>query len=605
MGFGKSIKEILRFELIWKLAVLGLVSPLFREIYQTYVASVGVSFNQDMLGTFLNLKGGLLFLLLFFGAAALVYYEYCVTIHIAALCRRGERFALGQVMRRSLWDLGTLRGWSLAAGSLYYVLFLPLMRIGYVNTMVPLVTIPEFVFGEMRKSIPGVLGMLAIYAACYTAHLLLLFTPVYMALGRRRFAPAVRESLRCWKRTGWKSRLAVIALLAVWDRATTEIARYWRRTPLGNADFDGNFLKYLVYSEAFRKDLLHWLLLTLLQTAGMAAFLYFVVSITSRTEAGRTPLPATWGEDAGTLLEIADRRWAAWAEKWKKRLHTKRWRAAAAAVCLLLAARLALACQLPPPIHRPLAIGHRGSYFTVENTLEAILAAGDLGADYAEIDVQLTRDGIPVVFHDGDLRRMAGRSERVSELDWAELREIPVSDLSYPEADARIASLEEVLAALENHPSGMGLLIELKPEAGRGGELTGAVIELVERYGFGERAMFMSLDYPSLLPLLDRHPEWWVGYCAYSISGDLTESVWQYGMDFLAVEELLVTNRLVPQAGERGLPVYVWSVYDEERMQQYLEMGVSGLISDYPDAAAQEIADFRRSRPHTQYQISR
>ena len=264
-----------------------------------------------------------------------------------------------------------------------------------------------------------------------------------------------------------------------------------------------------------------------------------------------------------------------------------------------------LTCQLPPPIHRPLSIGHRGSYFTVENTLEAILAAGDLGADYAEIDVQLTRDGIPVVFHDGDLRRMAGRSERISELDWAELREIPVSDLSYPGADARIASLEEVLTALENHPSGMGLLIELKPEADRGSELTGAVIELVERYDFGKRAMFMSLDYPSLLPLLDRHPEWWVGYCAYSISGDLTESVWQYGMDFLAVEELLVTNRLVTQARERGLPVYVWSVYDEERMQQYLEMGVSGLISDYPNTAAQEIADFRRSRPHTQYQISR
>ena len=457
----------------------------------------------------------------------------------------------------------------------------------------------------MRKSIPGVLGTLAIYAACYTVHLLLLFTPVYMALGRRRFAPAVRESLRCWKRTGWKSRLAAIALLAVWDRVTTEIARYWRRTPLGNADFDGNFLKYLVYSEAFRKDLLHWLLLTLLQTVGMAAFLYFIVSITGRTEAGRTSFQAPWGGDAGTLLEIADRRLAAWTEKWKKRFHTKRWRAAAAAVCLLLAARLVLTCQLPPPIHRPLSIGHRGSYFTVENTLEAILAAGDLGADYAEIDVQLTRDGIPVVFHDGDLRRMAGRSERISELDWAELREIPVSDLSYPGADARIASLEEVLTALENHPSGMGLLIELKPEADRGSELTGAVIELVERYDFGKRAMFMSLDYPSLLPLLDRHPEWWVGYCAYSISGDLTESVWQYGMDFLAVEELLVTNRLVTQARERGLPVYVWSVYDEERMQQYLEMGVSGLISDYPNTAAQEIADFRRSRPHTQYQISR
>ena len=65
--------------------------------------------------------------------------------------------------------------------------------------------------------------------------------------------------------------------------------------------------------------------------------------------------------------------------------------------------------------------------------------------------------------------------------------------------------------------------------------LSRAVMDVVERWDFGGRAMFMSLDYPSLLPLLDRHPEWWVGYCAYSISGDLTESVWQYGMDFLAV----------------------------------------------------------------------
>ena len=50
-----------------------------------------------------------------------------------------------------------------------------LVRIGYVNTMVPLVVIPEFVFGEMRKTTLGVAGMLAIYAVEYITYLLLLF----------------------------------------------------------------------------------------------------------------------------------------------------------------------------------------------------------------------------------------------------------------------------------------------------------------------------------------------------------------------------------------------------------------------------------------------
>ena len=64
MSLGKAVKRVLWFELIWKLIILGLVNPLFREIYQTYVASAGIRFNQNMLLTFLDLKGGLLFLLL-------------------------------------------------------------------------------------------------------------------------------------------------------------------------------------------------------------------------------------------------------------------------------------------------------------------------------------------------------------------------------------------------------------------------------------------------------------------------------------------------------------------------------------------------------------
>ena len=251
-------------------------------------------------------------------------------------------------------------------------------------------------------------------------------------------------------------------------------------------------------------------------------------------------------------------------------------------------------------VHRPFAIAHRGGEGGVENTLEAILSAAEYEIDYAEIDVQLTADGVPVLFHDGNLRRMAGRGENIGELTWEELQKVAISDNRYPDAAASIASLEEVLQSLAGSPD-MGLLIELKPAAGGSEALADAVIQLVERYEFGERAMFMSLDYLCLLPIMERHPEWWVGYCAYGVTGDIDDAVWRYQVDFLAVEEALVNTRLVAQARELNLPVYVWSVYDSEKMLQYLEMGISGIITDYPDEIAAVCKNYRNSHPNAEY----
>ena len=602
MGLKKAVWEVLRFELLWKLVFFFLINPLFSGAYHAYVSMEGLSFNGGILWTFLSLKGGALFLLLFSGAAWLIFYEYSVIIRIAALCRQGDRFTLGQVMRTSLWDLGLLWGWSLAAGAVYYVLLLPLIGAGYVSTMVPHVTIPWFVFGEMQKTTLGMIGIVAIQGIYFLTHLLLLFVPVDMVLRRHRFGQAMRASLSYWRKLGWRDLLAVLGLYAGWIWAATELARYWRRNLLSNSDFDGNFWKYLLYSEAFRKDLAYWAFLALLQTAAMAGFLYFLTGILSRAGAARISLRPAWGRDGEAAWGILARRCSAWAARWRARMATHRWRIGLAGVCLALAVSMLLSAYHPLPLHRPLAIAHRGGEGGVENTLEAILSAAEHGMDYAEIDVQLTSDGVPVLFHDGNLRRMAGRGERIDELTWAQLREIPVADSRYPDAAARIASLEEVLAALAEEPDGMGLLIELKPSDWGSEALSNAVIELVERTGFGNRAMFMSLDYLCLLPIMERHPEWWTGYCAYGVAGDIDDAVWRYQVDFLAVEEALVSNQLVTQASELDLPVYVWSVYDSEKMMQYLEMGISGIVSDYPTEVRAVLDAYQSSHPAAEYQ---
>lgn len=600
MGFGRALKEILRFELLWKLAFFCLINPLFRGTYQSYVSTAGLSLNAGIVWTFFSLKGGVLFLALFLGAAWLAFYEYSVIIRIACLCRQGDAPPLRQVMRASVWDLGLLRGRSLAAGSLYYVLLLPLVGVVYVSTMVPQISIPWFIFGEMQKTSLGVAAIVAIQISPYLVHLLLLFAPLRMVLGRRRFGQAAGESLRVWRTLGWRYRLAVLGMHAAWSCAATELARYWRRNPLGNDDFDGNFLKYLLCSEAFRKDLLFWLLLTLLQTAAMAGAVYLLLALLARTGPVRCSLQPAWGRDGAAVWEILSRRWQGWADRWRGRMGRRRWRAGAAAVCLALAAAVLLNLSQPLLVHRPFVVAHRGGEGGVENTLEAILSAAASGADFAEIDVQLTQDGVPVLFHDGNLRRMAGREERVGDLTWNQLREIPVADSLSPGRTAQIASLEEVLRALSEGPD-MGLLIELKPAAGGSEALASAVIELVDRFQFGERAMFMSLDYPCLLPILERRPEWWVGCCAYGAAGDIDDAVWRYQVDFLAVEEALISNRLAARARELNLPVYVWSVYDAEKMRQYLEMGVSGLITDYPEEAAAVVAAYRSEHPWEEY----
>ena len=601
MKLKRAVWSVLKFELVWKLLTLIIISPLFDQVYQTYVSSVGVSFNANVLGTFLNLKGALIFLALFLAAGLLAFYELSVVIRLAALSRQGEVFSIRHVMKQALWSLRAMKGWSVVPSSLYYLLLLPLVQTVYFNSLVPALSIPWFILGEMQNSAIGVAGIIAIYAAYYGLYLLLFFIPLYMSLRGERFGSAVKSGLGAFRRLGLKRWALLLTGLAAWVLGDSELARYWRRNTLENMDFDRYFLKYLVYSEAFRIDLCYWLVTTLLQTAAMAFCLYFILSWLLSKENLRIPLESPWSEDSQTILAIWSKRWARWAAAWKRLWTKKRWKAAAGAACLMLAGYLVINCYQPPLLQAPLVIGHRGSIYGIENTLPAVQAAADLNADYAEVDIQLTADGVPVAVHDSNLWRLGGRLVNVADLTLEELRAIPLTDLSNPGETGQAPTLEELIQFCLADEGGMGLLIELKPAAGQGEALAQAILALVERYDFGERAMFMSLDYPCLAVLHQAHPEWWVGYCAYASAGDIDGTIWQYDIDFLAVEENLVSNQLVTQAREWGLPVYVWTVYDTDKMEQYLQMGVTGLISDWPDLASAVVERYNASHGTDQY----
>lgn len=114
---------------------------------------------------------------------------------------------------------------------------------------------------------------------------------------------------------------------------------------------------------------------------------------------------------------------------------------------------------------KPKLIAHRGyPQYLPENTIVGIGAAIEAGARYIEIDIQLTADQEPVLFHDRDLKRMCGSKGSIHDYTLHQLRSLRASE---PErfGDAfkhiRIATLMELIELLSHHPK-VKLFVEIK-----------------------------------------------------------------------------------------------------------------------------------------------
>lgn len=601
----RTTGEILKFEAVCKLLTICLVYPVLGGIYRIYAASEGLNFNSGAAFAFVSPAGVVVLLLVAAAATAFVFWELSTVIRIAALTRQGQDFTWRELWWGSLWSLGALKGWSLPVSGVFYLALLPLAGFGYVNSLIPTLSIPEFIYSELRRyDVLGRAALIAIPTILYLLALLFLFVPLFMALRRERLFSAAKGSLKVWRRAFWRNgRLdwrgpAVVGAIVLWLGVFTRIAQYWRRNRLGLVDFDAAFFRNLLYSEAFPIDLAYWVVRALLDTVAMALFVRLLLAVMDPQRELCIAAAPAWQGDAALLAEILRRRLGCLGQRLLAQW--KRWGVRIAALLLCLGAGVWMFAGSAPPdlVHPPAVIGHRGCIYETENTLAAFQAAAERGADYAEIDVQLSADGVPVVIRDASLWRLAGQNLNVGSLRAEELASLELYPTGYAKEGGHIPTFAEVLEQLAGSSSLTGLLVELKPAEDNAAALTQAVLSLVEQSGLGERLMFMSQDYASMAALQQAHPEWWVGYCAYASSGDLDEGIWQYDIDFLAVEESMVSYQMTRLARNSGLPVYVWSVYDTDRMLQYLQMGVTGLITDFPDLGREVVDAYRESTRH-------
>jgi glycerophosphoryl diester phosphodiesterase len=220
--------------------------------------------------------------------------------------------------------------------------------------------------------------------------------------------------------------------------------------------------------------------------------------------------------------------------------------------------------------------GHRGSKLRApENTLSALRQAITEGADYAEIDVQTTADGVVVLLHDADLMRVASVKRRLRDINFHELSGIDVGSWFAPEfSSERIPTLQEAIDLARGR---IKLNIELKftwPDP----TLTEKVGDIVRRNGFISECVVSSLNFQALTEVKQAFPELKTGFIVLQAVGKLS----RMGADFLSISAARATPRLVRAVHSRGEKVHVWTVNDLNNALSMIEMGVDNIITDEP-----------------------
>ncbi len=227
---------------------------------------------------------------------------------------------------------------------------------------------------------------------------------------------------------------------------------------------------------------------------------------------------------------------------------------------------------------------HRGSSRSApENTMAALTAAVEEIADYAELDVQLTRDEAVVLGHDATLKRVAGVNRSIASMTWEELQELDVGSWFSPEfAGERIPALEEVLDFCKGK---INLNIEIK-NVGKDSLLPEKVVRLIMERGMEEQCVVTStsLGYLEQVKLLA--PQLRTGYILSAAYGDF-----DFGekVDFISIRASFVNRRMVERAHARGMAVHAWTVNSKSEMERLRLMEVDNLITDYPVLAREII----------------
>lgn len=229
-------------------------------------------------------------------------------------------------------------------------------------------------------------------------------------------------------------------------------------------------------------------------------------------------------------------------------------------------------------------IAHRGApEFAPENTLASFSLALNMGMTSFELDVQLSKDSIPVVSHDYDLERTAGACVKIGNLTCEELGKYNVAAFfktKFP--PQKVPRLEEVLDTLGRRAR---LHVEIKNDGNPYPGIEKKILDLVNsKPGWHERIIISSSDFPTLdrTRALDKEIKIGVlvGHADFS---DALEKARELKAKSIHLNKKKVTPEIMARTLRAGFRLLSYTVNTREEALLLCKMGVSGVFTDTPE----------------------
>lgn len=259
--------------------------------------------------------------------------------------------------------------------------------------------------------------------------------------------------------------------------------------------------------------------------------------------------------------------------------------------------------------------GHRGSRSShPENTIPGFKHACDVGAEFFELDVSLTRDDVVVVFHDEKITSRLCRDKSgnvpsqealVRDLEYSQILEYYCGDVvpeKYPDTQpfpkTHIATLDEVLSWAKNYCPKVGINIEFKVfdhEGKRKFDLKSyvtKVLDIIERHDLWGQVQLQSFSIDLCRQI--RTQAKLVGLsCLFYEPCDFPKVARSVGADIIGPDYRLLDATTISACHNIGVAVMPYTVNTEEGWSLLMGMGVDGIITDYPQRLVKYLASYQ------------
>ncbi len=220
---------------------------------------------------------------------------------------------------------------------------------------------------------------------------------------------------------------------------------------------------------------------------------------------------------------------------------------------------------------------HRGaSEYAPENTLSSFYLGLLMGANGIETDVQLTRDGVPALFHDDTLDRVTNAKGKFSDYTLEELKSFNVIGNATAGFFDKIITLREFLSAVSKYD--IKLAIELK-----GASVEEKSLRLIEEFGLLERTTFTSFKFEYIKKIKELNPCARIGWLVYHGNDDEVEKLLEIGGEEIAPKAEFITEEASKKWRSRGLGVRAWGVDGVATMKAMCDLEVDGMTVNFPD----------------------